>query len=118
MSIDIEIVEEKRNPLIERTELKVRIHHLDSGTPNRLELKKKIAAMKNSNENLTIIRNIQTHFGALFDLGTVNIYDNAEELKYYEPFHIQIRNLPPEKRTEIIQLKKKNEPYKHLLDYE
>jgi len=118
MSFDVEIIEEKRNPLIDRTELKVRVHHLDSGTPNRLELKKKISALKNSNENLTIVSNIQTHFGASYDIGTINIYDNAKELQFYEPFHFQVRNLPLETRTEIIQLKKKKEPYKHLLNYE
>ena len=118
MSFDIEILEEKKNPLIDRTEIKFRIEHFGSGTPNRMEVKKKIAALKNAKENLTIIRNIKTHFGSSHDIGQVNIYENAKELQYFEPFHIQVRNLPQEKRTEIYQLKAKKEPFKHLFEYD
>ena len=117
MSFDIEILEEKKNPLIDRTEIKIRIDHFGAGTPNRLEIKKKIAALKNGNEKFTIIRKIQTHYGSTHDIGVINIYGNAEELQYFEPFHVQVRNLPLEKRNEIYQAKAKKEPYKHLFGY-
>ena len=57
MTLNIEIMEEKKNPLIDRTELTVRIDHFGEGTPNRLEVKKKIAALQGSDEKLTIIKN-------------------------------------------------------------
>jgi small subunit ribosomal protein S24e len=117
MSLNIEILEEKKNPLIDRTELKFRIDNFGTGTPNRLDVKKKIAAMQGSNEKLTIIRNLSSHFGATYTIGIAYIYDNAKDLQFYTPFHIQVRNLEKEKRTEIIQLKKRNEPYKHLFEY-
>ena len=117
MSFDIKILEEKRNPLIDRTEIKLRIEHFGAGTPNRLEIKKKIAALKNFNEKLTIIHKIQAHYGSNNDIGIVNIYDNFEELQFFEPFHIQVRNLPLEKRNEIYQARAKKEPYKHLFGY-
>lgn len=118
MSFEIEILEEKKNPLINRTEIKFKVDHFKTGTPNRLELKKKIAALKKANEKLTIIRKIKTHFGSSYDIGQVNIYEDPTELKFYEPFHIQVRNLPKEKRVEIYQLKRRKEPYIHLLDYD
>lgn len=117
MSFDIKILEEKKNPLIDRTELKFRIEHFGQGTPNRLELKKKIVNLKKSNEKLTIIRNIKTHFGSGYDIGIAHIYENANELQYFEPFHIQTRNLEKEKRTEIYRLKKRKESFKHLFEY-
>ncbi|MFX1377623.1 MAG: 30S ribosomal protein S24e [Promethearchaeota archaeon] len=117
MSLNIEILEDKRNPLIERTEIKFRIDNFGVGTPNRLEVKKKIAAMQGSDEKLTIIKNLSTHFGASYTNGIAYIYDKSKELQFYEPFHIQIRNLEKDKRTEIIQLKKRKEHYKHLFDY-
>ena len=117
MSFDVEILEEKKNLLIDRIELKVKIDHFGKGTPNRLELKKKISTLKKSNEKLTIVKNVQTHFGATQDIAKVYVYDNAEELQYFEPFHIQVRNLPKEKREEIYKLKKKKENYKHIFDY-
>ena len=118
MSFSIEILEEKKNPLIDRTEIKFRIEHFGDGTPNRLEVKKKIAAMKKAKEKLTIIRKLQTHFGNAYDICTANIYENSKDLQYFEPFHIQVRNLEKEKRTEIYKLKKRKEPFKHLFDYD
>jgi small subunit ribosomal protein S24e len=116
MSLDIEIKEEKKNPLVDRIELKFLVNHFGQGTPNRLEVKKKIAALQGSDEKLTVIKNLSTHFGSTSTQGIAFIYGNSAELKFFEPFHIQVRNLEKEKRTEIIQLKKRNEPYKHLLD--
>ncbi|MFX0042706.1 MAG: 30S ribosomal protein S24e [Candidatus Hodarchaeota archaeon] len=118
MTYTIEILEEKKNPLIDRVEIKFRVDHFAAGTPNRLDVKKKIATMKKSNKNLTIVRELKTHFGESYAIGKVNIYDNAKELQYFEPFHIQVRNLDKEKRTEIYKLKKRKEPYKHLFEYD
>jgi ribosomal protein S24E len=115
MSFNIEILEQKRNPLIDRLELKVRISHFNKGSPNRLDIKKKVAEMKKADDKLTLIKKIKSHFGSTEDIGTIYIYDNSNELDYYEPFHLKVRNLTKEKRTEIYNLKKKNEPYKHLL---
>jgi small subunit ribosomal protein S24e len=118
MSFNIEILEEKKNPVIDRNEVKFRIEHLDASTPNRLDVKKKIAAMKNANEKYTIIRKIQTKFGSTDDIGLANIYQDSKELQFYEPFHIQVRNLPKDTRSEIYKLKKRKEPYKHLFEYD
>jgi len=117
MSLNIEITEEKKNPLIERIELTFRIDHFGAGSPNRLEIKKKIAAMQGSDENLTIIKHLDTHFGASYALGKAYIYKDAKELLFFEPFHVQVRNLEKEKRAEIYKLKKRKEPYKHLFEY-
>jgi small subunit ribosomal protein S24e len=116
MSFDIEIVDEKKNPLINRIELNVRISHFGKSTINRLDLKKKIASMKSSDEKLTIVKKIRTSFGSTDDIGKVYIYDTREELNFFEPFHIRVRNLPKGKRTEIMNLKRKREPYKHLFN--
>ena len=42
MSLQVEITEEKKNLLIGRTEITFRIEHFGEGTPNRLDVKKKI----------------------------------------------------------------------------
>ncbi len=118
MSFNIEVIEEEKNQLINRTEIKFRIDHFGKGTPNRLDVKKKIAAMKNANEKFTIIRKLRTKFGSAYSMGKVYIYGDSKDLQFYEPFHIQVRNLDAEKRTEIYRLKKRKEPYKHLFQYE
>jgi ribosomal protein S24E len=118
MSFKVELLEEKKNDLINRTEIRFRIDHFGKGTPNRLEVKKKVAAMKNANERLTIIRNMHSRFGSAYTMGKVIIYEDPKDLQFYEPFHIQVRNLEPEKRTEIYRLKKRKESFKHLLEFE
>ncbi|MHA2280979.1 MAG: 30S ribosomal protein S24e [Promethearchaeota archaeon] len=117
MSLNIDIKEEKKNPLINRVELTFTIEHFEQGTPNRLEVKKKIAAMQGSDEKLTIIKNLKTQFGDSSTQGIAYIYEQSKDLQFYEPFHIQVRNLGKDKRTEILQLKKRKEPYKHLFEY-
>ncbi len=117
MTLQIEITDEKKNPLIDRTELTFRIDHFGEGTPNRLDIKKKIAAMQGSDEKLTIIRKLFGVFGSSYTIGKVYIYTDVSELQFYEPFHIQVRNLEREKREEIYQLKRRKEPYKHLFEY-
>jgi small subunit ribosomal protein S24e len=118
MSFEITILEEQKNPLIKRNEIKFRVDHFGKGTPNRLEIKKKLAAMKNADEKLTIIRRLKGHFGSAYTLGTVNIYEKSNDIQFFEPFHIQVRNVEAEKRAEIYRLKKRKEPYKHLFQYE
>ena len=117
MSLNIEITEEKKNPLIDRLELTFRVDHFGASTPNRLDVKKKIAAMQGSDEKLTIIIHLGTRFGNSSTKGVAYIYENPEDLQFYVPFHIQVRNLEKDKRTEINQLKKRKEPYKHLFEY-
>ena len=98
MSFEIEVTSEKKHPLIDRTEYEFRIVHFGKGTPNRLEVKNKIVALKNLDEKLTIIKNIKTHFGNAYAIGSLYSYENQKELEYFEPFHIRVRNLPLEKR--------------------
>jgi len=112
--MSIENIEEKKNPLIDRIELTFRVDHFGASSPNRLDIKKKISALQGSDEKLTIVKKLDTHFGASYSLGKVYIYDNAKELQFFEPFHIKVRNLEKEKRIEIYQLKRRKEPYKHL----
>ncbi|MBD3253584.1 MAG: 30S ribosomal protein S24e [Candidatus Lokiarchaeota archaeon] len=119
MSFEIEIVDEKKNPLIDRKEVTFTIEHFGKGgTPNRLEIKKKIAAMQGAKESLTIVKKINTKFGSNEDIGKVYIYDTQDELKYFEPFHIRVRNLPLDQRKEIYKLKRKRQPYEHLFNYD
>lgn len=116
MSFEIEILEEKKNPLIDRRELTIRVIHFGAGTPNRLDVKKKITAMEGSDEKLTIVKKLESHYGVSHTQGIIYIYESPKELQFYEPFHIKVRNLEKDKRTEIYQLKRRKEPYKHLLE--
>ncbi len=107
MVLGIEIIEEKKNELVNRLELKFKLDNKGKRTPNRIDFKKEIAAQKTVDENLTIIRNIKTHFGTSSISGLAHIYEDIETLKFFEPFHIRVRNIEKEKREAVYSAKKK-----------
>ena len=115
--MDIEILEEKKNPLIDRTEIEFRIEHFGEGTPNRLEVRKKIAAMQGAEETLTIIKKMKNYFGASHVIGKAHAYGNVDDLRFYEPAYIRARNQPEEIRKQIHALKKKKKSFEHLFEY-
>ena len=99
MSFKINIIESKQNPLINRREVHFKVEH-QGGTPNRLELKKKIAALETADENLTFIKKIKTSFGNRYADCQANIYEDTETANKFEPKYMVIRNMPKDQRSE------------------
>lgn len=100
LSYKIEITKTIDNPLTKRKEIQFRIDHPKSGTPNRYEVKQKLAAIETADEDLVYIKNIKTRFGARFVIGTAHIYEDKENADYFEPTYARIRNMPKDKRDE------------------
>ena len=100
MSFKINIIESKTNALINRREVYFKVEHPKSGTPNRLELKKKIAALETADEGLVFIKNIHTSFGNRFAECRANIYEDTETAHKFEPKYMIIRNIPKDQRDE------------------
>ncbi len=96
----INIIESKHNPLINRREVHFKVEHPESGTPNRIELKKKIAALETADENLVFVKNVKTSFGNRYADCRANIYEDNETATKFEPKYIMIRNLPKDQRDE------------------
>ena len=95
------IVEDRRNPLLFRRELMVEIWHIGLPTPNRLEVRQKIAEMLGVEVDRVFIRHIYTEFGWGKSKVEVHVYDNAEIGKKIEPLYIQLRNMPKEEADKI-----------------
>lgn len=100
MSFKINIIESKVNPLMPRRELHFKVEHPTSGTPNRIELKKKIAALETADEKLVFIKNIKTSFGSRHADCRANIYEDNETAMRFEPKYMIIRNLPKDQRED------------------
>lgn len=89
--MDIKVLEEKKNPLLQRREVKFSVSH-NLGTPSRDEIKGKIAAYLNSKPELVIIERMNSEFGKRETRGYAKIYETAERLKSVETKHIVQRN--------------------------
>ncbi|MCP4761010.1 MAG: 30S ribosomal protein S24e [archaeon] len=111
MSLKIDIIEKKNNPLTKRNEITFKIDIKKGGTPNRLDVKNKIAAMETADESLVFVKAINSTFGKRSVTGRVDIYEDAENAKKYEPSFMKIRNLPKEERDparkQLRELRKK-----------
>ena len=93
-------MESQHNPLTNRKEIQFRVNNPKSGTPNRYEIKQKLAALETADENLVFVKNIQTIFGKRHVIGRANIYDDIENADRFEPTYMKIRNMPKEERSD------------------
>jgi small subunit ribosomal protein S24e len=91
MRLEIQVIEEKNNPLLNRREVKFRIIH-DDVTPSRKSVVDRLAATMNSKRGMVIVDNIKTEFGKLESVGYAKIYESEERARQVERTHITERN--------------------------
>ncbi|MFH1752373.1 MAG: 30S ribosomal protein S24e [archaeon] len=114
--MNLEIINKEKNDLLGRAEIKFEVKA--DKTPSRKELKKKIAALTNSKEELIIVDKIKQEFGFHKTTGLAKIYVNRIELEKTEPKYLLNRNegKKEEKKEEVktakVEEKKVTEPEK------
>jgi len=89
--LDIQIIEDKNNPMLNRREVVFKVNH-ESATPSRKSIADRIAATMNSKEGLVVIDSLHTEFGKRETIGYAKIYKTAERAKQVERLHITERN--------------------------
>ena len=88
--MDVEILERRENPLLEREEIKVRIK--SDKTPSRKEAKELITAKLGSSPELTLIRSIKNRAGTrIFDVDVV-VYRSPAVMEVVERTYVLKRN--------------------------
>jgi ribosomal protein S24E len=99
--MEVKIVSTKKNSLLKRKEVDFRVEQGPKGkTPERLEVKKAIAAELKINEDLVFIKKMKTMTGTTTAVGVANAYETVEQAKFIEPEYIRKRNSPPEEPKE------------------
>ncbi|MHA1784403.1 MAG: 30S ribosomal protein S24e [Candidatus Helarchaeota archaeon] len=96
----INIISENENKLLNRREIEFEITHPTSSTPKRLEIKKKISAQLNKEEELTIITKLETKYGIGLTIGNARIYNSMSDIQRIEPEYIIKRNSPKVEKEE------------------
>ena len=99
--MEVKIVSTKENPLLKRKEVGFSIEHGPKGkTPQRLEVKKALAAELKISEELVFVKRMRTKTGTSIAVGVANAYETVEQAKLIEPEYMRKRNSPPEKPKE------------------
>ena len=95
-----EIINNQRNELLKRNEVKFSIIHEESGTPPRVDVKQKLATSLDVNEERIFIIKYETKTGSMTTFGEANVYDSVEQAKKTEPKYIILRNTPKTEKKE------------------
>lgn len=105
----MEIVSQKKNPLVGREDVHFRINHEGQRTPSRQEILKEIARMLKTNDDRIIIDRIFTVQGQAVSDAKVLAYDKKEDVPAYKTDKMKRRmkaksetEKPAEKATEKV----------------
>jgi len=99
--MQLKVESTKDNPLLKRKEVGFTIiQGPREKTPQRLEVKKALAAEFKIGEEVVFVKRMHTKTGTNITQGVANVYQKAEQAKLVEPEYIRKRNSPPEKPKE------------------
>ncbi|MEM2838995.1 MAG: 30S ribosomal protein S24e [Thermoplasmata archaeon] len=99
--MEVEFIETKDNPLMERMEIKFRATHAGEPTVSREAIREKIASLAKSTKEKVIIDSMSSKFGLGQTIGYAKVYRTVEDAKKHERKHILVRNklIEAEKKT-------------------
>ncbi len=83
--MNLKLIKEKDVPLLARKRLSFEIEYPGDKTPSRDDIKKTIASTQKVKEDLVAIRHIYPRFGRCNAKIIAHVYNNAEDVKKYEP---------------------------------
>jgi len=95
--MEIEIVSKNENQLLERLELKFKALHPNEGTPNREDIRDKIATMVKVAKERVVVDSMRSEFGRNETVGYAKAYKTKEAAMKYEREHVLVRNKLKEK---------------------
>lgn len=90
--MDVEIIEKRQNPLLNRQEIRFKILHPKEPTPNRDSAREKIASLSSVKKEQVIIDSLESTFGKSETFGYAKVYPSKEEaMKNERDYHL-VRN--------------------------
>ena len=90
--MNINIVEKKENPLLERLEVSFEIEHPGEKTPTRDSVKAKLVDLLKANKESVVVDNMNSDFGRMRTSGYAKVYNTPEAAQRIEREHILARN--------------------------
>ncbi|WP_309492255.1 hypothetical protein [Candidatus Hecatella orcuttiae] len=103
---EVNIVEEKENPLLSRKEAVFEVVHTMSSTPSRKEVREKLAGKLNADPSLVHIVKMETKTRTWKTRGTVHAYFSPEKAEQVIPKYFAWRGLPKSEKEKLLKEKK------------
>lgn len=89
--MNLEIIQERKNPLLNRRELDLLIHY-ESSTPKRDDVRKTLSEKYGIEIERIVIEKMESLFGTNKARAHVHIYDAIEDAKRFERRHVLKRH--------------------------
>jgi ribosomal protein S24E len=103
--MEIKVNNESYNPLLRRKEITLEIEHTGEGTPQRFDIRKRMASKLNTKIENVFVVSMDTSTGLQRSTCSLQVYDDSRAASSTVPEHIATRNLPPEERAKVKEAK-------------
>lgn len=103
--MEIKVSNELYNPLLKRKEFTLEIEHTGEGTPQRFDIRKRMASKLNAKIENVFVFSLDTSTGLQRSTCSLQVYDDSRVASSTVPEHIAVRNLAPEERAKAKEAK-------------
>ena len=103
--MEIKVSNELYNPLLKRKEITLEIEHTGEGTPQRFDIRKRMASKLNAKIENVFVVSLGTSTGLQRSTCALQVYDDSRAASSTVPEHVATRNLPPEERAKVKEAK-------------
>jgi len=103
--MEIKVSNELYNPLLKRKEIVLQIDHTGEGTPQRFDIRKRMASKLNAKIENVFVISLDTSTGLQRTTCALQVYDDSRAASSAVPEHVATRNLPPEERVKAKEAK-------------
>ena len=103
--MEIKVSNEFYNPLLKRKEITLQIDHTGEGTPQRFDIRKRMASKLNAKIENVFVISLDTSTGLQRTTCALQVYDDSRAASSAVPEHVATRNLPPEERVKAKEAK-------------
>lgn len=97
--MDVNVQHKEEKPLLHRTDVRARVAY-EGATPQRAQLRDKLAHELKAQAPHVIVRRVTTEFGKQAVIVEASVYKTAEALELFEPKHMKKRHGAEEKKEE------------------
>lgn len=108
--MDVEILEKKDNPLLERTEVTFQVSHAGEKTPQRQAVRDKIAAATGAKTDAVVVTRMRSRFGQPVTLGSAKVYKSADAARNTERPYLLKRNALIKEKAETKKAEEEEAP--------